>query len=56
MITPDWLWGDVGSNPAHGKFSFNYLLLIYIYIWFVCVAKMLKKDLKLKKKNTLEKR
>ena len=25
VITPDWLWGDVGSNPAQGKLSFKHL-------------------------------
>ena len=33
VITPDWLWGDVGSNPAQGKLSFKHLLFIYIYIY-----------------------
>ena len=32
VITPDWLWGDVGSNPAQGKLSFKHLLLKYDYL------------------------
>ena len=25
VITPDWLWGDVGSISAQGKLSFKHL-------------------------------
>ena len=32
VITLDWLWGDVGSNPAQGKLSFKHLLLKYDYL------------------------
>ena len=32
VITPDWLWGDVGSNPAQGKLSFKHLFLKYDYL------------------------
>ena len=27
------MWGDVGSNPTQGEFSFKHLFSIYIYIY-----------------------